>query len=326
MKKIAGIIGLLVVICVLTALLNDRFLTAYNIENVIRRSALFGIISIGAGFVIITAGIDLSIGSLVCLSGVFLPFLLTQFGFSVPAALATIGLGSLLLGGLHGLLITRLRLQPFVVTLCGLLLYRGLARGLTGDQTQGFGNDFIGLRALATGKVGIPFVENFAIPAPCIILIVVGVAAAIFLNRTIYGRYLLALGGNEEAARYSGINTDRMTVIAYIICSGLAGLGGTLFVLDVNSAQPVDFGNFYELYAIAAAVLGGCSLRGGEGAVLGIVVGAAVMQVLRNSVTLLGVPTQLEFAIIGGVILVGVVTDEVLKRFARKQRRVKDSH
>lgn len=325
MKKVSGIIGLLVVICVLTALLNDRFLTAYNIENVIRRSALFGIISIGAGFVIITAGIDLSIGSLVCLSGVFLPFLLTQFGFSVPAALATVGLGSLLLGGLHGLLITRLRLQPFVVTLCGLLLYRGLARGITGDQTQGFGNGFTGLRALATGKVGIPFVENFAIPAPCIILVVVGVAAAIFLNRTIYGRYLLALGGNEEAARYSGVNTDRMTIIAYIICSGLAGLGGTLFVLDVNSAQPVDFGNFYELYAIAAAVLGGCSLRGGEGAILGIVVGAAVMQVLRNAVTLLGVPTQLEFAIIGGVILAGVVTDEVLKRFASKQRRAKDS-
>ena len=143
---------------------------------------------------------------------------------------------------------------------------------------------------------------------------------AILLNRTIYGRYLLALGGNEEAARYSGINTNRMTGLAYLICSGLAGLGGMLFVLDVNSAQPVDFGNFYELYAIAAAVLGGCSLRGGEGSILGVVIGAAVMRVLYNSINLLGIPTQLEFAIIGGVILVGVVVDELVKRLVARSR------
>ena len=177
------------------------------------------------------------------------------------AVLVILGL-PLFLGTAHGLLITRLKLQPFVVTLCGLLFYRGLARGITSDQTQGFGNDFTILRTLATGKLPIPFVESFAIPAPCLILVVVAVLGAIFLNRTIYGRYLLALGGNEEAARYSGINTSRMTVLAYLICSGLAGLGGMLFVLDVNSAQPVDFGNFYELYAIAAAVLGGVQSAG----------------------------------------------------------------
>ena len=321
MKKILGILGLLVAVCLFTALLSDRFLTAYNIENLIRRSSLFGIISIGAAFVIITAGIDLSIGSVICLTGVFLPFLLTQHGVPVPlAVLAALGL-PLLLGSVHGLLITRLKLQPFVVTLCGLLLYRGLARGLTSDQTQGFGNGFTGLRTLATGKVPVPFVENFAIPVPCVILAVVAVLGAVFLNRTIYGRYLLALGGNEEAARYSGINTARMIVLAYVICGGLAGLGGMLFVLDVNSAQPVDFGSFYELYAIAAAVLGGCSLRGGEGTILGVVIGAAVMQVLRNSITLLGIPTQLEFAIIGAVILAGVVTDETLKLMIARRRQ-----
>lgn len=321
MKKILGILGLLVAVCLLTALLSDRFLTAYNIENLIRRSALFGIISIGAAFVIITAGIDLSIGSVICLTGVLLPFLLTEYGLPVPLALmGALGL-PLLLGLFHGQLITRLKLQPFVVTLCGLLLYRGLARGLTSDQTQGFGNGFTGLRTLATGKVPVPFVEGFGIPVPCLILVVVAALGAVFLNRTIYGRYLLAVGGNEEAARYSGINTDRMMVLAYVISGGLAGLGGMLFVLDVNSAQPVDFGNFYELYAIAAAVLGGCSLRGGEGTILGVVIGAAVMQVLRNSITLLGVPTQLEFAIIGAVILAGVVTDETLKLMITRRRQ-----
>ena len=140
------------------------------------------------------------------------------------------------------------------------------------------------------------------------------------LEFTIWGRYLLALGNNEEAARLSGIETRRHVVLAYVVCSLLAGVGGMLFVLDVNSAQPADFGNFYELYAIAAAVLGGCSLRGGEGTILGVVIGATVMQVLRNAITLLGIPTQLEFAIIGAVILTGVIADEVVKRVVAERR------
>ena len=129
------------------------------------------------------------------------------------------------------------------------------------------------------------------------------------------------MGNNEEAARYSGINTQRMTILAYVICAGLAGLGGVLFVLDINSAQPVDFGNFYELYAIAAAVLGGCSLRGGEGTILGVVIGAALMRVLKNMITLVDwMPTYIEYAIIGAVILAGVIVDELVKRAAARRR------
>ena len=150
-------------------------------------------------------------------------------------------------------------------------------------------------------------------------------AAAVLLNRTIYGRYLLALGRNEQAARFSGINTTRITMMAYLICSLLAGLGGVLFALDVNSIQPSGLGEFYELYAIAAAVLGGCSLRGGEGTILGVLIGAAVMRVLYNAINILGIPTQLEFAIIGLVILGGVVTDEVIKRVvANRTARMKE--
>ncbi|HEY0074276.1 MAG TPA: ABC transporter permease [Abditibacteriaceae bacterium] len=318
--KIMGILGLLVAICVVTALLSDSFTTAYNIENLIRRSALFGIISIGVAFVIIAGGIDLSIGSVIALTGCLLPWLLVQQKWSVAGAMIFVLGLSLLIGLAHGLLITKLRLQPFIVTLCGLLLYRGVARGLTRDQPQGFGNDFEMLGTLATGKIPVPFVPGFMIPAPFIILLVIAVLASIFLNLTIYGRYLKALGRNEMATRYSGINTDRMTIAAYVICSFLAGLGGILFVLDVNSAQPSDFGNFYELYAIAAAVLGGCSLRGGEGTIIGVLIGAAVMQVLRNSITLLDIPTQMEFAIIGAVILAGVVVDELVKRWSAKRR------
>jgi ribose transport system permease protein len=325
MKKILGIFGLLAVVCVVTILLSDRFLTVYNLENVFRRTALFGIISIGAAFVIITGGIDLSIGSLICLVGCGLPWLLTTTGLPLPGALAAVLAVSLLIGLGHGLLITKLRLQPFVVTLCGLLLYRGLARALTGDQTQGFAAGHDGLRQLATSKLTLPGLGGFGIPMPCLILLLVAVAAAVFLNRTIYGRYLLALGRNEPAARYSGIHTSRMIVLAYVICAGLAGLGGTLFVLDVNSAQPVDFGNFYELYAVAAAVLGGCSLRGGEGTITGVVIGAALMQVLRNMINLAGLPTHIEFAVIGAVILTGVAADELVKRLAAKRRAAREA-
>ena len=219
---------------------------------------------------------------------------------------------------IHGILITKVKLQPFVVTLCGLLLYRGITRGFTGDQSQGFGTDYKGLRELATGDVNL---FGFDLPMPCIFLLVVAVLAGVFLNKTIYGRYLLALGNNEEAARFSGINVDRMVILAYVICALCSGLGGLLFVLDVNSAQPVDFGNFYELYAIAAAVLGGCSLRGGAGTIIGVVIGAALMQVLRNMIVLVDwIPTHIEYAIIGAVILAGVVADELLKKaVARRQ-------
>lgn len=320
MKKILGIFGLLVFICVVTACFSDAFLTQYNIENLVRRTALFGIISIGAAFVIITAGIDLSIGSVVCLIGCLLPHLLTQIKVGVPAALAIIFLLSLSIGLLHGVLVTKMKLQPFVVTLCGLLFYRGVTRGIMRDQTQGFGSDFSGLKQLAQGQLAIPGTE-FGIPNPCLILLVVAVLAGVFLNFTVYGRYLLALGRNENAARYSGINTDRMIILAYVICALLSGLGGMLFVLDIGSAQPVDFGNFYELYAIAAAVLGGCSLRGGEGTIIGVIIGAAVMLVLKNSITLIDqIPTNIEYAVIGFVILAGVFVDELVKRVAAKRR------
>ncbi len=599
MKKTFGILGLLIVVFLATAYMADSFLTPFNLENLLRRTSLFGIISIGVAFVIITGGIDLSIGSVVCLIGCGLPFLLqvdyrpdheatireinaakatltlqtstplsagdqvrlydstaensgiykitsakgttltiepppaendqrgrivqvfpinqrrakgltsdaematrdritfikdngevgpttkvTQVQekdlslnesapedashimalhrhqrTSVPVALALVFLVSLGIGLSHGYMVAKIKLQPFVVTLCGLLLYRGLSRGFTEDQTQGFQAEYPDLRLIATAKFGaldyaqalglvggilivggiswllwqrkkkaptegrrwplIPIIlgagialcgayqakhvpiinapvkENamvkvelpigakeivlegnagsgwqkldqksipshdrpqqatipslatirtakaanwnavrvvvtqrelprIGIPAPSLILLVVAIAAGVFLNHTIYGRYLLALGRNEEAAKYSGINTDRMIILAYVICSLLAGLGGMLFVMDVNSAQPVDFGNFYELYAIAAAVLGGCSLRGGEGTILGVIIGACLMRVLKNMITLVdAIPTHIEYAIIGAVILAGVTADELIKRYAAKRAAAK---
>jgi ribose transport system permease protein len=310
-KKIAGIAVLLLVLCVITSVLSDRFLIAANLENLIRRISLFGILGIGVTFVIITSGIDLSIGSMVCLIGTLLPLLIVKQGWPAVLGVGALLLLAALLGGFHGVLITRLKLQPFIVTLCGLLLYRGIARGVTGDQTQGFGVGYDALRAFSIAKIPL---AGLQVPASFFVMIILAVICSLVLRFTVYGRYLYAVGRNELAVTYSGINAGKVIAGSYIICAFFAGVGGVLFILDINSAQPSDFGNFYELYAIAAAVLGGCSLRGGEGGILGVLLGTAIIQVLRNMIILLDIPTQLEFSIIGGVILAGVVVEEAVRR------------
>jgi ribose transport system permease protein len=314
MKKTLGISLLLVLVCVVTAVINPNFLIPYNAESLANWISLYAIISIGVAFVIIAGGIDLSIGSVIGLVGTLVPWLLVKQGWPVSAALVVSVALSSVIGLLHGLLITKLRLQPFVVTLCGLLIYRGLARWITHDGSQGFGSAYDGLRWFATGRVAVPLLGEYRLPVPLLILVGVAVLASIFLNKTVWGRHLLALGRNEEAARYSGIRTDRLVILAYILCSTLAGVGGVLFALDINTVQPASQGNFYELYAIAAAVLGGCSLRGGEGSIAGVVIGAALIRVLYNSINVLGIATQLEYVILGTVILAGVMADEFLRR------------
>ncbi|MGI9474158.1 MAG: ABC transporter permease, partial [Rubripirellula sp.] len=186
------------------------------------------------------------------------------------AILSVLGIASCL-GLVHGLLVTRVHLQPFVVTLCGLLIYRGISRWLVDDNPVGFGIEYKDtLSPLGSGKLSLfewstaDGTQTFGIPYPFFVFLAVSIVAAVFLNLTIWGRYMLALGSNEEAARYSGIRTQRVTILAYVICTVAAATGGMLFALDSGSISPSSFGNFYELYAIAAAVLGGCSLRGGE--------------------------------------------------------------
>lgn len=335
MKKLIGIAALLFAIALVTTLLSRdaagsyRFLSGYNLENLLQRIGMFGVLSIAAAFVIVTGGIDLSIGSVVCVVGCLLPYLLRSgagganasgLGWSPYVALPSVLLLAALIGLWHGILIVGLKLQPFVVTLCGLLLYRGAMRWFTADQTMGLGNSAGGLRWLATGRI--PITADFGLPVATLVLVAVAALAAVFLNRTVWGRHLFALGRNEEAARFSGVATGRLTILAYVLCSLLSGLGGCLFVLDVNSAQAATTGNFYELYAIAGAVLGGVALRGGEGAVLGVVLGASLMQVLQNAINLIAEGNQLEFAVVGAVILVGAAADQLVRRWFGRTRRL----
>jgi ribose transport system permease protein len=242
------------------------------------------------------------------LLGVLLSIMLTQWHWPPLLAVSVVLLAGVLMGFLHGLLITRLGLQPFLVTLCGLLLYRGLARYIAADVVQGFGTatGFEWLRDFATGS----FLQ---IPMPFVLLIMISIVMWILLHRSIWGRHLFAVGRNEEAARYSGISSRSVITSAYVLSGALAAIAAILLAFYTNSVSPSSHGNFYELYAIAAAVLGGCSLRGGEGSILGIVTGTALLQVLRNLVNLLDIPSSLDFAVMGAVILIGVIADQALR-------------
>jgi ribose transport system permease protein len=314
MRKELGIGALLVVLCGVLAALNPQFIELQNLQNLSLLIGLFGIFSIGMGIIIITGGIDLSVGSVFALQGVLLSIMLREWHWPwLVAAVASIG-SVMVLGLAHAFFITKVRLQPFIVTLCGLLIYRGLARSIAHDETKGFGTESWGpLRWLAKGYIG-------PMPVAFILLLVIAAIMWVVLHRSVYGRYLYAVGRNEEAARYSGINTDRIIGSVYVLSMLLAGISGILFALWVNSISPSNHGSFYELYGIAAAVLGGCSLRGGEGSIIGILLGTALLQVLQNLVNLLGIPSSYNFAVMGGVILLGVTVDQLLGNRRRSRK------
>jgi ribose transport system permease protein len=314
MKKEIGILILLVVLCAVTSVMNPRFLSGANLGNTANLIGLYGIFSIGIGLVIITGGIDLSVGSMIALNGMLLVLALVDWHWPWPLAALFALAVPMALGWAHGFLVTRFNMQPFIVTLCGLLLYRGIARFIASDTTKGFGDaeGFKTLQNLANGKM-------FGLPMPFVFLIVTAAVMWVVLHRSVYGRYLYAVGRNEEAARFSGINTRRVVASSYVLAGLLTGISGILFAFYTNSVSPSTHGNFYELYGIAAAVLGGCSLRGGEGSILGILIGTALLLVLQNLVNLLGIPSSLNFAVMGAVVLIGVLADQIFQKRAEKK-------
>ena len=315
LKKELGLFLLILVIGAITAAINPQFISQVNLMNLANQIGLFGLFALGEGLVIITGGIDLSVGSMFALLGVIFLDLLVNYDLGWPLALLITVAGGVIMGSIHGTLVTRLKMQPFVVTLCGLLLYRGIARWYTADSTIGFGygSGYENLEWLMSGR-------SFNVPHTFIFLIVVAVIMAVVLHKSVFGRYLFAVGKNEEAARFSGIPTERVITMAYVLAGLLSGLSAVFFVFYTQSVSPSAHGNFYELYAIAAAVLGGCSLRGGEGSIIGIVLGTVLLQVLQNLVNMLGIPSSLNFAVMGTVILLGVIADQQLQK--RRQRNI----
>jgi ribose transport system permease protein len=321
-KKDLSLLVLILVVGAVVAFINPRFLLVGNLSNTANQVGLFGIFSIAEAFVIIIGGIELSVGSVIALLGVLFIDLIVNHDVNWVAAFAIIIAGGLAIGVMHGTLVTKMHIQPFVVTLCGLLIYRGAARYYTEDATAGFGfgASFPTLEWLVAGRTN---VMGFPLPHSVVALIVITAVAWVVLHRSVFGRYLYAVGKNEEAARYSGIRADRVVLSTYIICGGLTALAAIMIAMYTRSISPAVHGSFYELYAIAAAVLGGCSLRGGEGSIIGVVLGTVLLQVLQNLVNLLGIPSSLNFAVMGTVILIGVVADQYLVQRSRRATTAK---
>lgn len=410
-----GIAALLLVVFVVTTIADPNFIGSDNLYNILRWSAFYGVLALGVAFVIITGGIDLSIGSVVALSGITLMMLLqvdykdsgadltiagvdketktlqlveempafnnldrlaipnpggaddilltidaaetaklndiksivvreniaritvgnvgdlqTQSRLMNPwlAVLLTLLLGTAI-GAFHGVLIGYGGMQPFIITLCGLLAYRSLARIVSNDEVITIGSHHGSLRYLSGGQpfeVPVPFIGRIGsgadgaaqgffgwvpVPMPMLILLALALFGGLLLHKMVPGRYMLAMGRNLEATRYSGINTKGVMLLAYVICSTLAALGGILFALDLGAVTPATDGNFYELYAIAAAVLGGCSLRGGVGSIRGVILGTIVIITLYSMINFLGKSSEWRDLIIGVVLLLGIAADEI---------------
>ncbi len=334
-KKDLGLLILIVAVGTVVAFINPRFLSPINIANTANLVGLFGIFAIAQAFVIITGGIELSVGSMIALLGVIFIDLIANLGMPWPAAAFIVIALGLAMGMVHGLLITRMQMQPFVVTLCGLLIYRGIARFYTEDATAGFpfGVRFDDLEWITTGRTDVVSLltagaaSSVPIPHSFFFMVVLAAVMWVVLHRSVFGRHLYAVGKNEEAARYSGIKTGRVIIAAYALCAVLTAVSAIFLAMYTRSILPSSHGNFYELYAIAAAVLGGFSLRGGEGSIVGVVLGTILLQVLQNLVNLLGIPSSLNFAVSGSVILFGVLADQEYAKFRKRQelRRLKAS-
>ena len=300
-RQFGTLIGLMLLSITLWAL-TPHFLTVSNLLNILQQTTIVAIIAVGMTFVIITAGIDLSVGSILAFSGVVMASLLQKNVPVAVALLASMGAG-LGCGMLNGLLITVGKLPPFISTLGMMSIARGAALVFTeGRPISGFSDGF---RQIATG-------ELFHIPVPVIVMLIVYFVAHFVLTKTKLGRYTYAIGGNEEATVLSGVNVKLYKTLVYALCGMLSGLAAILLTARLNSAQPIA-GMMYELDAIAATVVGGTSLTGGEGAIFGTLIGALIIGMLRNGLNLLDISSFVQQIVIGAVIIVAVLFDMALK-------------
>ena len=324
MMRILGVVGLLGILYGALIASNPAAGKLGNLIDVANIQGRYGVLTLGAALVIIIGGIDLSIGSVVGCAAVLFGVLM-EGGVHPYAAVPIVIVAGLIVGMGNGTLITQLRLQPFLVTLCGMFIYRGVARLLGGTVSRTrvtephpeFTDALQSIRHLFVGKDA---TGELLFPAQFVILLVLAAVIGFFLHRTAYGRYWYAIGHNELAAKYAGVRVDRHRIAVYMICSALAALAGIMLFLDSPSIQSDSAGNSLELYAILGAVLGGCSLRGGEGTAPGMVLGAMVLPVLENLVSFRGEKSDVIPAVIGFTLLVGTIADEMIRRRSRVNR------
>ncbi|EOD01778.1 ribose ABC transporter permease [Caldisalinibacter kiritimatiensis] len=301
-KSVIGLVGFSIII----SILNPRFLTLSNILNVLRQTSINSIIAAGMTFVILTGGIDLSVGSVLAFSGAICASLIAS-GVNVIIAILIALIVGMAIGALSGTIISKGKIQPFIATLAFMTIVRGAALVFTDGRPISIGYD---KAAEIFSNIGAGYF--LGIPVPIYIMIIVFAISYYILKHTRLGRYVYAIGGNEESSKLSGINTDRVKVYVYAISGLFAAIAGIIMTSRLSSAQPTA-GTGYELDAIAAVVLGGTSLTGGVGSVLGTIIGALIIGVLNNALNLMNVSSYYQMMVKGAVILMAVLLDRKQK-------------
>ncbi|WML36349.1 ribose ABC transporter permease [Clostridium sp. OS1-26] len=296
--KYKSLIGL-IILCVVISIITPRFLTVTNVLNVFTQVSVNAIIAVGMCFVILTGGIDLSVGSTLAITGAVAATLVKSNANTFLTIIVVLIIGALI-GLFNGILVSKGKIQAFIVTLATMTVFRGVTYVYTkGTPISGLSSDFT---VIGNGKLA-------GIPLPVILILLVVLSAWYVLNQTRYGRYVYAVGGNEDSARLSGINTDKIKALVYVICGVTAALSGIVVTSRIGSASP-NAGSGFELDAIAAVVLGGTSLSGGEGSVIGTIIGAMIIGVLNNGLNLMNVSPFYQLIVKGLVIILAVILDK----------------
>lgn len=304
--------GALIVMFLVFSLASPNFFQFSNIVGILLATAVNGVLALGATFVIITAGIDLSVGTVMTLSAVMSGVFITFFNLPVPIGILA-GLATGAFAGLvNGVVITKMRIPPFVATLGMLYIAKGLALVISQLKPIYF-TDTPSFTQIAAGSVLGAIIPGFDIPNAVLLFFGAGLVAYVLLNKTVLGRYTFAIGSNEEATRLSGVNVDMWKTAVYTLAGAFAGLGGVIMAARLNSAQPA-LGAGYELDAIAAVVIGGTSLSGGEGTILGTIIGAFVISVLTNGLRILSVPQEWQIVVTGAIVILAVYSDTLRRR------------
>ena len=299
LQKLGPVIGLLLIV-VIISVMSPSFLTMNNLFNVLRQVSINALIAFGMTFVILTGGIDLSVGSILALTGAVTAGMMSGGMDPILAMLLGVLLG-VLLGAINGLIIAKGKVAPFIATLATMTIFRGLTLVYTeGRPISGLGDSFT-FQMLGKGYI-------FGIPVPVITMAISFAVLYFILKKTTFGRRVYAVGGNEEASRLSGINVDRVKIYVYSLAGGLTAIASLILTSRLNSAQPTA-GNMFELDAIAAVVLGGTSLTGGRGWIVGTLIGALIIGVLNNGLNLIGVSSFFQQVVKGAVILIAVLLD-----------------
>ncbi|AUH65803.1 ABC transporter permease [Paracoccus zhejiangensis] len=304
----------LIALLVFFSLASPNFLQTANILAILQATSVNGVLAIAATLVIITGGIDLSVGTLMTFTAVIAGVVLTFWGLPLPlGVIAAIAAGTAC-GFISGSLVARMKIPPFIATLGMMLILKGLSLVISGTKPIYF-NDTPSFPLISTGSLIGSIFPAVPVPNGVLILFLLALAISWMLNRTTLGRYCFALGSNEEAVRLSGVNADGWKVAIYALAGGICGIAGLLIASRLNSAQPA-LGQGYELDAIAAVVIGGTSLAGGRGSILGTIIGALIMGVLLNGLRIMSVAQEWQTVVTGAIIIFAVYADMLRRRRA----------